>query len=300
MKNFIIFFQTLLISILLIGCEPENPGEPIANRLPDTNISDAFPGNVTTIYFYGTDEDGFVNKYACKWEIDSEWSITENDSIVFYDIFTNQNEVKRFYVKAIDNQGTEDPSPAEIVLSPENSLPTTKILSGPEFGKESGEDVQFTFTGEDIEAGGSVVSFQYTMDDLENWQDTPVSYPQAMFMGLSEGSHTFYVRSVDNLGGTDPTPAQTAFVVRSGHFAPVIENKSPVVNGGGWFARYPLTFQWNVIVEHYYGILPSAAYSYSYNDLTNFNLEPNAPLSSGWVSDTSATYFRKWEHILST
>ena len=58
------------------------------------------------------------------------------------------------------------------------------------------------------------------MDDLNNWQETSVNFAQATFLGLAEGSHTFYVRAVDNLGGVDPSPAQVAFIVNSGLLIP--------------------------------------------------------------------------------
>jgi hypothetical protein len=285
----VIFFFISVCLLIFVGCEAENPGESVPNSLPDTHISGAYPGNITTIYFYGTDKDGFVNDYAYKWNSDIQWSFTKIDSVTFIDAFSNQNEVKTFYVKGIDNRGDEDPSPAEIALSPNNILPTTRIVTGPGFGDETGEDVTFTFTGSDLEEGGSVIAFQYTMDDLTNWQETPVSNPEATFFGLSEGAHTFYVRAVDNLRGADASPAQVAFIVRT-DFAPIIENLSPVVNGSGWFAGFPLTFEWSASAAHYYGMLPDTPYSFSYDDSTNFNLNTSLPLASGWVSESSTIY----------
>lgn len=97
--NLLICWFTIVL--FLIGCEAENPGEPVANILPDTHISEAFTGNITTIYFYGTDEDGYIIQYAYKWDTDAEWSNTTYDSATFINVFADQNEVKRFYVKAI-------------------------------------------------------------------------------------------------------------------------------------------------------------------------------------------------------
>ena len=213
-------FAIFTILISLIGCETKNPGEAYYNELPDTHISEAIAGNVTTIIVYVTDDDVTTWKFAYKWDTDIDWSFTDYniagvDTLVFYDIFTHQNEIKTFYVKAIDAKNNEDPYPAEISLSPNNIPPTTFILSGPEFGQETGPDVTFVFTGSDIDEGGAVVAFQYTMDDVNNWQSTPDSIPQAIYTGLTVGLHTFYVRAEDNLGGVDPSPAQVTFIVRN-------------------------------------------------------------------------------------
>jgi len=211
-------FLTILFS--LYGCETKNPGKPPVNEMPDTHISEATAGNVTTIIFYVTDDEVTNWRFAYKWDSDIDWSFTDYnvagvDTAVFYDIFTHQDEVKTFFVKAIDAKGNEDPYPAEITLSPSNILPTTTILTGPEFGQETGPDVTFVFTGSDFDEGGSVVAFQYTMNDLNNWQVTPDSIPQVIYTGLPVGPHTFYVRAEDNLGGVDPSPAQVTFIVRN-------------------------------------------------------------------------------------
>jgi hypothetical protein len=145
----------------------------------------------------------------------------------------------------------------------------------------------FMFSGEDLDPGGEVESFEYTMDDLENWRETPAEHPYAEYRGVGTGAHVFYVRSVDNLGGKDPSPAQVAFMVETGKYAPTLVNLSPLGDGGGWFAGVELTFAWNSIVADYYGTLAEDAYSYSLNDPTGFNTSAVDQLASGWTTDQS-------------
>jgi len=138
-------YFSFFIYLLLISCETKNPGEPPINEMPDTHISEATAGNVTTIIFYVTDDEVTIWRFAYKWDSDIDWSFTDYnvagvDTAVFYDIFTHQSEIKTFFVKAIDAKGNEDPYPAEITLSPNNILPTTSILTGPEFGQETGPE----------------------------------------------------------------------------------------------------------------------------------------------------------------
>jgi hypothetical protein len=286
-KILLSFITLIAFMLMMIGCEAENPGEPKANIMPETYISEASPGNTTTISYYGTDRDGFVDIFAYKWAADNDWTQTESNTVSFDNAFANQTEVKTFYVKGIDDLGGEDPTPAEIVLTASNVLPTTVITGGPEFDKESGEDATFTFSGEDIEAGGSISSFEYTMDDLNNWHSTDVDHAEATFLGLSEGAHTFYVRAIDNLDGADPSPAQVAFYVRVGTYTPTLVNQSAVSDGGGWFAGAPLTFAWSAITATYYGTLAEAPFSFAYDDSTNFDTNPVTYMESGWTATSS-------------
>lgn len=286
-KILVLVMLGMAFTIGMLGCEAENPGEPTPNQAPNTYISEASPGNVTTIAFYGTDTDGFVEAFDYKWDTDDDWTSTTDNSATFTDVFETESDMKVFYVKAIDNNGEEDPVPAEITLTPSNTLPETEITGGPEFGKSSGEDVIFSFAGEDLDPGGEVMKFEYTLDDLENWRETPVEYPHADYRGLASGGHVFYVRSVDNLGGKDATPAQVAFVVESGKHAPTIMNNSAVKDGGGWFSGAGTTFTFDVIVAEYYGNLPENYISFGYNDNTNYDQSRN-PLTTGW--GPNATY----------
>ena len=287
-------FKIFLISIVLaafllfmIGCEAETPGEPNANLAPETYISEASPGNTTTIAFYGTDKDGFVDMFYYQWDGDLDWTETTGNSISVSGVFANQTEVRTFYVKGMDDAGDEDPTPAEISLTATNALPETEVTGGPEFGKESGEDVTFTFSGTDVESDGSIAKFEYAMDDLSHWTETDVDNPQATYLGLSTGAHVFYVRAIDNLDGADPSPAQIAFVVRGGAYTPTLVNQSAVSDGGGWFAGAELTFAWEAVTATYYGTLAAAPFSFALDDATNFNTSAVDAMASGWTAASS-------------
>jgi hypothetical protein len=93
---------------------------------------------------------------------------------------------------------------------------------------------------------------------------------------------------VDNLGGKDLTPAQSAFIVESGKHAPTIVNRSAVSDGGGWFSGAGITFVFDLIVAEYYGQLPENPISFGYNDDTNYDNTIN-PLATGWIADASYT-----------
>jgi hypothetical protein len=286
----LLFISMLLICYIFSGCEAENPGEPAVNLPPDTYISEASAGNTTTISFYGTDKDGFVDKFAYQWQEDVSWTETGEQTISFQDLFSSEDEIKIFYVKGIDNNELEDPTAAEVALTPTNALPETEITAGPTFGSAAGEDVTFTFKGKDADHEGSITIFEYTLDDLDNWHETPVERPEAMYLGLSIGAHVFYVRAVDNLGGKDPTPAQVAFLVENGKFTPEIIMTSDISNGTWLFARGSIKFSWNAVTAHYYGNLPEAPFSAAIDDSANYNTNPLTPLASGWNSDSYLVY----------
>ncbi|MBN2010136.1 hypothetical protein JW960_12395 [candidate division KSB1 bacterium] len=273
---------------LLFSCEADNPGAPLPNQPPDTYISVASPGSVTTISWYGTDKDGFAEVFYYQWDGEAEWTRTEELSATFNDIFASMEETRTFFVYAEDNTGTRDQTPASVTLSPSNTAPETIIDSGPEFGSITGEDVTYTFSGKDFDIGGEVVAFEYALDDLDTWTEVNADAAQAVFRGLDAGSHTFYVKAIDNLGAEDSTPVAASFIVKSGTFKPIITNTSPVANGGGWFAGAAIAFSFEARVADYYGELAEKAFSFGFDDNTGYNENASEPLASGWR--TAAEY----------
>ena len=92
---------------------------------------------------------------------------------------------------------------------PEENLPpeTELVQCGAVGGVNSGGNVKFVWTGSDID--GSVISYQYSYDDLD-WVSTPDD--STVIESVALGSHTFEVRAVDDKGEADPDPAKCAFV----------------------------------------------------------------------------------------
>ena len=109
-----------------------------------------------------------------------------------------------FQVRAVDAAGNPDPSPASRSFTVV-TFPQTTIDSGP-----SGltNDPTPTFTFSSSEAGSS---FQCKINSSSF---TSCSSPKTTFH-LSDGSHTFYVRAIDQAGNADPTPASRSFTVRT-------------------------------------------------------------------------------------
>ncbi len=272
--------------LLLLSCEAKNPGEPLANRAPDTFISVARPGTVTSVSWYGTDKDGFAEVFYYQWNGEANWTRTIDLTATFTNIFSSMEDVRTFYVYAEDDKGEVDQTPASVTLSPSNARPETQITAGPDFGSKTGEDVTFSFSGQDFDNGGALYGFRFTMDDLSTWTEVTKDITWARYEGLSSGPHTFYVKAVDNLRAEDPTPDSRTFIVEGATYTPTITNLSPVNDGGGWFAGATLEFRWEADANYYYGQLPNAPYSYAIDDSSNFDKSPHA-LSSGWNANTS-------------
>ena len=110
-------------------------------------------------------------------------------------------------VHAIDNAGWIDASPASYTWVVDTTNPDTSITGVPS-NPTASTSATFTFTGADP-GGSGVAGFEC---DLDGTGFSACSTGQN-FSGLSNGSHTFLVRSVDNAGNKDATPASFTWVV---------------------------------------------------------------------------------------
>ena len=86
-------------------------------------------------------------------------------------------------------------------------IQTTSITGNPS-NPTASTSAAFTFTGADP-GGSGVAGFEC---DLDGAGFSACSTGQN-YSGLSNGSHTFQVRSVDNAGNKDATPASFTWVV---------------------------------------------------------------------------------------
>jgi alpha-tubulin suppressor-like RCC1 family protein len=108
-----------------------------------------------------------------------------------------------FSVRALDQAGNLDPTPASWSFTVDTTPPDTTIQSGPS-NPTSSTSVSFTFS-----CSESGCTFQCRLDG-GGWGSctSPRSYT-----GLAEGSHTFEVRGIDQAGNVDSTPAVWGFAV---------------------------------------------------------------------------------------
>jgi regulator of replication initiation timing len=152
----------------------------------------------------GSDLDGNVIGY--EYMIDSgSWVETTETSTSFFGL---QNGSHRFDVRSIDDDGLIDNSPAYgefLVII--NSPPGTVITRAPN-ATSSSRDVYFEWQGSDVD--GTVVSYGYRLDGGQ-WVNTTMN--NLTLLNLTSGNHTFQVRSVDNRGLEDPSPAQADFAI---------------------------------------------------------------------------------------
>jgi hypothetical protein len=103
----------------------------------------------------------------------------------------------RFEVRAVDETGKPDPTPAERTWTVDTIPPETFIQFGPS-GLVNRRDAVVGFGAS--EPGSS---FQCSLD---GGVMAPCSSP-ASFAGLGDGSHTVRVRAIDAAGNSDPEPA---------------------------------------------------------------------------------------------
>src|SRR3712207_2175677 len=115
-----------------------------------------------------------------------------------------------FAVKATDQAGNTDQTPAQNSFTVDTVAPDTTITGGPSNGSfVNTQTPTFTFNGTDDATG--VAGFECAVD---GGTFTPCTSPESP--SLSEGQHTFSVRAVDAAGNRDQTPDSRTFTVDVG------------------------------------------------------------------------------------
>ena len=111
-----------------------------------------------------------------------------------------------FQVRSRDNAGNADASPASFTWLVDTTAPDTSITGNPT-NPSGTNSPSFSFTGSD--GGSGVASFECSLDGAPF---APCTSP-ANLSGLADGNHTFSVRSIDNAGNADATPAAYTWLV---------------------------------------------------------------------------------------
>jgi len=235
------YIFSLAAFILIVGCSLEDPfgnrkeSKPVGNLPPDTHLylhvdqeqvtefdtlaSGEIIENLHTvgldttpsrqiIHWWGDDPDGQVVGYYYQWAYETEPTYTTQESDTFYvPIRTNYDEFS-FKVWAVDDQGAEDNSPAELTFPVYNSPPTIdfrlnsnpRAVGNPNVTAMTFPTRTFVWDASDPDGRETIVNIRYALDDTTEWTELPGDAEQVTLRGIEPGEHTFYVKAVDVSG----------------------------------------------------------------------------------------------------
>jgi streptogramin lyase len=182
-------------------------GSAVDSTPPETTI-DAGPGgrtnDSTPTFAFNSDEAG--STFECRFD-SAAFAPCSGPGATHTPAASLSQGGHTFEVRATDQAGNVDPSPASRSFTVDTQAPNTLILFGPS-GKTNDSTPTFAFIS--TEAGSS---FQCRID---SFAFSPCSGPGATHTpvgSLSQGAHTIQVRAVDQAGNVDPSPASRSFTV---------------------------------------------------------------------------------------
>lgn len=192
---------------------------------PETTIFVSGPvdtvNHIVHLHWYGSDPNGFVVGYEVRLlnpaaPAETSWvGTTRTDSLLT--VFTPQGFTQPvFEVRAIDNDGVRDPSPARQLFSFSNQPPVVHITGKPGPRDSTFASVTVDWIVADVDGDASFVRFLVWLDGQA---DTPEQTALTTFTMPSErfkvngqftsGARTLYVRGIDDGGMAGPVDSMT-------------------------------------------------------------------------------------------
>ena len=250
----------LAAMLFLTGCRKQEKVFIDSNLAPDTRLTRA-PGPYDQanyrihLYWDGTDPDGYVAAYHFAWDDtvppygapNSPWYMTPKSDSLFKALIDTVGETKRhtFYVRAVDNEGKLDPTPARIRFDAYTVRPVIEYLyrvDGPEDPDPDNENydpgrkdtvlmytpVKFVWDGFDPDGLGAPIDYSYRLDsnpDSPFTDTTSVTIPS-----VGSGTHFFYVKAKDETGAEN-FPEDYKFVMN-------FEPDSEITHPTDWSGEY--------------------------------------------------------------
>ncbi len=132
-RNIRLSIIVLSLFVFIFSCKK---GENLPNAAPETKLSieeinltgNARLNSTVSLSWFGTDIDGYVAYYEFKIN-EGEWTRTQiQDSTFLFAIDPDDDSTDiDFYVRAIDDEGVVDPTPAYLLVPLKNSPPSVTI-----------------------------------------------------------------------------------------------------------------------------------------------------------------------------
>jgi len=218
----------LCLVALVAGCSTKNMLVP--NLPPNTGLF--IQGQIDTVnhvvhlYWYGTDTDGFVEAFDVRFmnplaPADTQWvRTTRTDSLIAAYTPTGLS-MPVFEVRAIDDDGAVDPTPATQAFTFTNQAPTVSLLSPPGVNDTTFASVTLSWFGADPDGDGTKMVYRVWLDtDSANANvvsSKSFTIPTSQFRQngqLLSGYRTAHVMGIDD-GGRAGNVASTTWFVRA-------------------------------------------------------------------------------------
>ena len=278
--------------LLAAGCG-QRKNTLVPNLSPETTVFVRGPVDIVNhrihIYWFGTDPDGEVVAYQMRFvpsggSANPNWETVQcampgrcTDSL--FTLYTGDSSLihTQFEIRAVDNQGLVDPTPAVQPFRLTNQAPAARFsnkfrwfpgdptrISDSTFASAS-----LSWTVDDPDGGGPGLRYRLWLDGNEAAYDSTTeksfTVPSARFLQggrYLSGPRTLYLQAVDDGGNAGPVDATTWFVRAPGRRDPVHrsllvidDSRSTAANNLSVDTLYVQTLRRNNFPDSSYAIL---------------------------------------------
>jgi hypothetical protein len=246
------FIHALLSGILLLSIWSCRKGERSGGNAPETKIAieainlegENRLRSQVRLSWFGSDIDGYITGYEISLD-NQNWAFTDQqDSTFLFDLPAGQVTADiDFYVRAIDNDGLTDPTPAYLKVPIQNTAPEARFINdrGPkdtafcaatffwtandEDGNQTISKIELRFNNGDwfeVSKNQSLLSF------LLDTSATGSNASAALYYGTqneaqnisvnglnANGNNTLYIRATDIAGATSAVDTATSFYFKN-------------------------------------------------------------------------------------
>lgn len=172
------FFGTIFYS----ACNKEFQGTDAGNQLPETytlidtiiRIGDDRLTSQVNLQWWGNDADGLIQGYEFSFDSvitdETIWIYTEKQDSIFI-LAPEAGEDTAdfiFHIRAIDNYGEKDASPARLIIPVKNSPPIISIIPGINNPIKSFPVIKYFWSASDPDGNENISQFELYFNDTTN------------------------------------------------------------------------------------------------------------------------------------
>ena len=209
---------SLALLSVVYSCKEKITGEYHPNSPPETFLFVQSTGkdtlnhtaSIQKLFWDGRDEDGFITGFYYTWEAfpdSGDWQWTQERSMTFPLKITGAETSYVFQIRAVDNDGAWDPTPAKQLFPIKNTSPTINWLPSSRIPDTTFTVASFIWQANDLDGDSTIVYFEYALDDTTQWRKI-AGFRRNLTLtadsGLTQGEHVFYIRAVDVANSRSP------------------------------------------------------------------------------------------------